>query len=616
MQKRVYFALKARNQEQVNTSIMSDGRLSPGKMNRVRVLSDNVANKIAAGEVVENPASAVKELLENAIDAESTEITIEVKSGGKALISVSDNGVGMSKDDTVLALERHSTSKIRSVSDLQKVSTLGFRGEAIPSIASVSRFTIATCEKDSLIGTFLKVYGGKLVNVVDVGRSPGTTVEVRNLFFNVPARRKYMRSVEREAASICRLINAYALAYPQIYFRLVHNDREVLVAPKTDRLEERLAKVLGKKTAEQLIPFRYEEKGVLVRGYAGHPTTTRSNRSGQLLYVNNRPVFSPPLSYAVLLAYKTLVMKGRYPLFVLFLEISSEFVDMNVHPTKKEVRFKNEWEVRDIVVRAVSRALKESDLAPHFFSDQYKPPPQPSSDFEKALARRMEERFPRAERPRQTAPPAGAPLDVHAEDQTHLPLQRRRRRSLRFLSQLMDSYILAEDDEGLVLVDQHAAHERVLYEKVMAGLRKGSCESQWLLIPSTVEVSSEESFLLQENNELLRNIGFEMRPFGERTFIIEAVPPFFPTADIKTAVQDFLAAVQQSRKEYDAEREKIMVRSVCRSSVMAHDRLSPEECEALLVRLMSAEFPYTCPHGRPTMVKMSLSEIEKRFKRR
>ena len=585
-------------------------------MNRVRVLSENVANKIAAGEVIENPASVVKELLENAIDAEGTEVTIEVKSGGKSFISVSDNGVGMSKDDAVLALERHSTSKVRSVSDLEKVKTLGFRGEAIPSIASVSRFTIATCEKDSLIGTFLKVDGGKLINVVDVGRSPGTTVEVRNLFFNVPARRKYMRSAEREAAAICRLVDAYALAYPPIYFRLVHNDRDVLVAPKTDRTEERLAKVLGKKTAAQLIPFHSEEKGVVVRGYAGHPTVTRSNRSGQLLYVNNRPVVSPPLYYAVMLAYKTLVPKGRYPLAVVFLEITPEFVDMNVHPTKKEVRFKNEWEVRDIVMRAVSRALKECDLAPHFFSDQYEPPPEPESKFEKALARRMDERFPPGKRPPQPPAPARAASGAPAEDQAHLPLRRGRKGSLRFLSQLSDTYILAEDAEGLVLVDQHAAHERVTYEKVMAGLGKGGCESQRLLMPSTIEVSSEESFLLQENDELLRSIGFEVRAFGEGTFVIEAVPSFFPMAHVKEAVHDFLTAVQQSRKEYDAEREKIVVRSVCRSSVMAHEQLSAEECEALLVRLMAAEFPYTCPHGRPTMVKISLKEIEKRFKRR
>ena len=583
-------------------------------MNRVRVLSDNVANKIAAGEVIENPASVVKELLENTIDAGSTEITVEVKSGGKSLISVSDNGVGMSKDDAVLSLERHSTSKVRSVSDLEKVKTLGFRGEAIPSIASVSRFSIATCEKDSLIGTFLKVDGGKLVNVVDVGRSPGTTIEVRNLFFNVPARRKYMRSVEREAAAISRLIDVYALAYPRVYFRLVHNERDVLVAPKTDRLEERLAKVLGKKTAGQLIPFNYEEKGVVVRGYAGHPAATRSNRSGQLLYVNHRPVVSPPLYYAVMLAYKTLVPKGRYPLAVLFLEISAEFVDMNVHPTKKEVRFKNEWDVRDIVVRGVSRALKESDLAPHFFSDQYERPPEPKTDFEKALARRLEERFSAGQRPRQaTAPPRAA--GAEAEGQERMPLQRRRP-SLNFLSQLSDTYILAEDEEGLVLIDQHAAHERVLYEKVMAEVRKGSCESQRLLIPTTIEVSSEESFLLQENGELLRTIGFEIRPFGERTFIVEGVPSFFPTADAQRPVRDFLASVQQSRKEYDSEREKVLVRSVCRSSVMARDRLSDKECEGLLVRLMSTEFPHTCPHGRPTMVKMSLKEIEKRFKRR
>jgi len=585
-------------------------------MNRVRVLSDNVANKIAAGEVVENPASVVKELVENGIDAESTEITVEARSGGKSFISVSDDGIGMSRDDAILALERHSTSKIRSVADLGKVGTLGFRGEAIPSIASVSRFSITTCERDALIGTFLKVHGGKLVNVVEVGRPPGTTVEVRNLFFNVPARRKYMRSAEREAAAICKLIDAYALAYPHVYFRLVHNEREVLLAPKTDHIEERLAKVLGKKTAEQLIPFDYEEKGVVVRGYAGHPSVTRSNRSGQMLYVNNRPVVSPPLYHALMLAYKTLVPKGRYPLAVLFLDISPEFVDMNVHPTKKEVRFKNEWAVRDIVLRGVSGALKEADLAPHFFSDQYEKPPEPQSDFEKALAKREEERS-------RVAPVSGKSSDLsraasrpEAEKQADLPFKARRSTSLRFLSQLSNTYILAEDEQGLVLIDQHAAHERVLYEKVMAGLKSGSCPSQRLLIPSTVEVSSGEGFILKENTELLNKIGFEIRPFGDRTFIIEAVPPFFPVADPKAAVHDFLAAVQESKKAYDGEREKVLVRSACRSAVMARDRMSPEECEVLLAQLMSAEFPYTCPHGRPTMIKMSLKEIEKQFKRR
>jgi DNA mismatch repair protein MutL len=585
-------------------------------MNRIKVLSDNVANKIAAGEVVENPASVVKELLENAIDAESTEIIVEVRSGGKSLISVADNGIGMSRDDAVLALERHSTSKIRSVADLERVSTLGFRGEAIPSVASVSRFSITTCERDALIGTFLKMDGGKLVNVVEVGRPPGTTVEVRNLFFNVPARRKYMRSAEREAAAICQLMDTYALACPHIYLRLVHNEREVLLAPKTDRMEQRLAKVLGKKTAEQLIPFDYEEKGVVVRGYVGHPSTTRSNRSGQMLYVNNRPVVSPPLYYSVLLAYKTLVPKGRYPLAVLFLDISPEFVDMNVHPTKKEVRFKNEWAVRDIVLRGISRALKEADLAPHFFSDQYEKPPEPSSKFEKVLAERQEDRFRLAPASGETPKKAEALPHAEFEKQVGLPFKMRQRTSLRFLSQLSDSYILAEEEKGLVVIDQHAAHERVLYEKIMTGLKSGSCPSQRLLIPSTVEVSSGEGFILRENSGLLNRMGFEIRPFGERTFIVEAVPPFFPVADPKTAVHDFLAAVEESKKEYDAEREKVLVRSACRSAVMARDRMSPEECEMLLSQLMSAEFPYTCPHGRPTMIKMSLKEIEKQFKRR
>lgn len=585
-------------------------------MNRIRVLSDDVANKIAAGEVVENPASAVKELLENAIDAESTEITIEIRAGGKSYISLSDNGIGMGRDDAVLAIERHSTSKIRAASDLEKVATLGFRGEALPSIASVSRFSITTCERDALIGTFVKVAGGKLVNVVEVGRPPGTTVEVRNIFYNVPARRKYLRSVEQEAAAICRLVDSYALAYPGVYFRLVHNEREVLLLPKTDRMEERLARILGKRTAGQFVPFRYEEKGVVTWGYAGHPSATRTNRMGQHLYVNNRPVVSPPLYYAVMLAYKTLVPKGRYPLAVVFVEIPPELVDMNVHPAKKEVRFKNEWAVRDLVLRGISCALKDADLAPHFFSDQYEKPVEPKGDFEKALAQHAEQKGPRPWREKDIAEREQIPRRATPETEAELPMEMKRRSSLRFLSQLSDSYILAEDEEGLVVVDQHAAHERVLYERIMQGLKGGNCPAQRLLLPTTVEVSSDEGFVLKENAELLRRIGFEVRPFGERTVIVEAVPPFFVTGDMKKAVHDFLATAQESRHERDTEREKVLVRSACRSAVMAHDQMSPEECESLLAKLMSAESPHTCPHGRPTMIKMSLKEIEKQFMRR
>jgi len=621
-------------------------------MNRIKILNEDTANKIAAGEVVEGPLSVVKELVENSIDAGSTKIEIELKSGGKNLIRVSDDGCGMSRDDAVLTLERHSTSKISSHQDLSTVATMGFRGEAIPSIASVSRFTITTCEKESasdvpaeselvasqavpqnkaIVGTFVKVDGGKLINVLDVGRSFGTTVEIKNLFFNVPARRKYMRSVERETSDILRTVQNYAVACPQIYFSIIHNDKTLLLAPSASTLEDRLATIFGKTFLPQMIPVDSKGVGLNISGFISKPAFTRSNRLSQMLFVNRRPIKSLPISYAVAAGYRTLLPKGRYPLFVLFIEIDPEEIDVNVHPTKREIRFRNEWGVKENVTGAVSRALKGQELAPvaEFPAVDKKPNtdsisvPEPKtapSDFEKRLAASTEKTF--QFRPQEQSKLAiDKPVEETKGSETKPVVGSKPapklKSEMKFLAQLKNSYILAETNEGLAILDQHAAHERVLYERFTnVVLNNSREESQGLLIPQTLELPPSDSIIFEKSLTVLQQIGFNVRSFGKNTFIIDGVPAYLPSSSIEETIHNILAYIHDNRSDFSSNKDKTVIRSACRASVMARESLQPEECRQLLKDLFLCENPYTCPHGRPTIIKMPFVKLQKEFKRK
>jgi len=602
-------------------------------MNRVKVLSEDTANKIAAGEVVEGPLSVVKELVENSVDAASSSIEIDLKSGGKTLVRVSDNGVGMSRDDAVLALERHATSKISAPDDLINISTMGFRGEAIPSIASVSRFTITTCEQGQSVGTFVKVDGGKLINVLDIGRSSGTTVEVKSLFYNVPARRKYLRSVENETSNILRTLQNYAAAYPGIRFSVTHNDKVLLLAPSANTIDDRLATIFGKKFMDRMVPVEAEETPLKIKGFLSKPHFTRSNRSSQMLFVNRRPIRSISISHAATTGYRTLLPRGRHPVFILFLELEPSQIDVNVHPTKREIRFQNEWKIKEIITHAVVAALKKAQLAPVVEFPQTgrsagstPETPEPTR-FEKKLASATDEAFryqPASQRDLKIEPPRQFTLQK-ATDIQPLPAQPAAttsqstagRMSFRFLAQLKNSYILAEDDEGLIIIDQHAAHERVLFERLSAMLDGNrSPESQRLLVAETIELPPSESVILDENIVILHRMGFDIRSFGKNAFIIDAAPAYLPADSVAETIENILSYISNNRKDYKADREKTIIRSACRAAVMANNALTEQEAVVLLNDLALCDMPYTCPHGRPTVIRMPIDKLEIEFNRK
>ncbi len=602
-------------------------------MNKIRVLTEHTANKIAAGEVVERPASVVKELVENCLDAGATEILVEVKSGGKSLVRVSDNGTGMGRDDAILCLERHSTSKIREAKDLDDIRTMGFRGEAIPSIASISRFSVTTCAKGETVGTFVKVEGGKTVNVVDVGRSPGTTVEVKNLFFNVPARRKFLRSVEREMAEISRVMDNYALANPQVHFQLMHNDKTVLLAPATEKMGDRVIAVFGRQFLNQLLPVGFDGKRLNMTGYVGNPGLTRSSRSHQFLFVNKRPIVSTGIGYAVTVAYSGMLMKGRYPVFILFLEITPGGIDVNVHPTKREIRLRNEWDVKEEVTEAIRSVLAKMDLTPELRESIPETKPRiEKTEFEEKLSS-VEQSFFVPGRPlpgKLTSSdhrmPVKAALEANRGDDgvesgeeeavVDHTASERKPLNLRLLGQLMKSYLLAEDEGGLVLIDQHAAHERVLYERLSRVLESGVVESQNMLVPATVELTASEAMIIETDLDVLQRLGFGLRQFGRNTFIIEALPDYVGVKNQEKVIRDILDQLKQDRAARPSEREQAVQYAVCRAAVKAHDSLTEKEALGLIQELRDCEIPYTCPHGRPTMIRMSLREIERQFRRR
>ena len=620
-------------------------------MNRIQVLSEDMANKIAAGEVIERPASVVKELVENALDAGAAEIEVEVTAGGRGLVRVSDNGSGMGRDDAILSLERHSTSKIRAPADLASITTMGFRGEALPSVAAVSRLTITTCEPGAETGTFVKVDAGRLVNVVEIGRAPGTTVEVKQLFRNVPARRKYLRSAEREMGEIARTIDTYALAHPGVYFSLMHNGKVVALMPKAERFADRVAAVFGRRLVEQMVPVAHDAAGFSIMGYVGKPALTRSNRAQQYYYVNGRPIWHTGISRAVEQGFKSLLMRGRHPVAVLFIDVDPAQVDPNVHPTKRQVRFRHEWDLKEVVAAAVAEALAGRDLAPTASMTEKNEPPistddtdqaapsapigqeAPAADrtaFEKELADAAAKQFwtkrgPSAPastelfRPDEEPAPEAAPEPVEAAEEKQpqeSPEAPHGRLWLKYLAQLRNSYLLAEDDAGLVVIDQHAAHERVLYERIMAALGGRGRTSQRLLMPRTIEMTRREALVIEEHGGLFERMGFELRQFGPSTVLVEAMPTYMPDAEWDALFRDILDEVDANQKEYRRRPEETLVVAACKAAVKAHDVLAPDESAQLLRDLAACDRPYTCPHGRPTMIRMTEHDLEKEFKRR
>lgn len=574
---------------------------------KIHILSDEMASRIAAGEVVERPASVVKELIENSLDAGATEISVSIEKSGTALICVTDNGEGMGSEDLALAVERHATSKLRNEEDLFRIATLGFRGEALPSIASVSRMEIVSRLPLSETGCRIRIEGGKKAAPLVTGSPPGTTVEIRDIFFNTPARRKFLKSPATELSHICDVFNRMALAHPEVHFRLSHEGRTIadhaVVSQRTDRFYQ----VLGREIAKDLIPFSWVRGDLLASGYLSSVPTSFPNSRYLITFVNRRFVRDKTLTHAVLQGYETLLMKGQYPAVVLFLDIPSAEVDVNVHPAKYEVKFRRQSIVHETVAEAIQQKLKEKAKEPSRNTF-----PTMSGPF----AGVMEAQLPYANRvaeqerhPRTDAFPISG---GHAESIPGGFFS-----SLSILGQILGCYLVCSSPRGLALIDQHAAHERVFFEKFRQQLIGGNVQKQSLLIPQTIELTAGELMLLEQKLPALERLGFLLEPFGPASYAITGVPALLPEGDYRPIVRQMvaeLAEVENSEKVRQHLEERL-ASMACHSVIRANRKLEMREMQALLSELDGIEFATQCPHGRPVLIEFGRDELDRMFKR-
>lgn len=675
-------------------------------MSKIRILSDALASQVAAGEVVERPAAVVRELVENSLDAGARHIEVHAQRGGSALLRIVDDGVGMDREDAMLCLERHATSKIRTKEDLAAITSFGFRGEALPSIASVSRFRLATREKESLVGTEIEVSGGKLTAVRDHGGAPGTVIEARSLFFNVPARRKFLRTESTEFAHVEQQLRLHAIANPQVTFTLSHNGEVVLHLPATRDMLERIRGLLGDELASRLLKVEPQTiRGITVSGYIGGPGMSRSNRQMQTTFLNGRPIESASISYGLREGYHTALMKGQHPVTFLFIQMDPHAFDVNVHPAKKEVRFHDGQAVREAIARCVSRTLETASKLPvgHVpaplsragaSAPAGQPPPVHPVERQENLDIRVERSAPPLRRFEPGVTPAAAsleaaygrgalPTQVPARSVPAVSLARRPQAErgappeseveavpppkveaseeatentdpetaaapdasasashessapsrppatltaddrqppsdFRIIGVLQKLYVLMESKEGLVLMDQHAAHERVNFEKFRRALEAGGVPCQRLLIPITLQTTPRDTDLLRQNQAALSRLGIEIEPFGPNVFKVEALPAFLKADDPAAWLDQVIEELGSLSTKTSSLRlsEDAIATTACRASVKSNDVLSIPELQGLLKDLFACEMPYCCPHGRPTLVQISTAELERKFGRR
>jgi DNA mismatch repair protein MutL len=583
---------------------------------RIHILPDHVANQIAAGEVVERPASAIKELVENSLDALASQIEIEIRNGGKTELRVADDGYGMGRDDALLAIDRHATSKIRDEKDLRAIRSLGFRGEALPSISAVSRFELETAPVEDGVGTRIKINGGRVVAVEEIARRPGTTVTVRSLFFNVPARAKFLRSAAAEARAVSEATTALALANLSTAFRLRSNSRELLDVPRTGDLAARIAAIWGEELASQLLPIDYLSDGLRVAGLIQRPADTRPGTRRLYLFVNGRPFSDRFIVRAAEEAYRTTLPSGYRPVLFLYFELPAEEVDVNVHPAKAEVRFRNKMKVEATVREAVRSGLEGIESTARLG-------PQATGTVQ-LTSRGLP---PGPAQPRPTAATPGgaqmalfvpgevAPSEPSAETGEEPGWWTGRAGAMW---QLHDSYILAETRSGLIIVDQHSAHERVLFEQLMRDFRGGKTSSQRLLFPITLRLSPGEMQAVEELAGVLRRVGYELETFGSNTVIIHAVPNPHPHFDAERCFREMIAELAHGSPLVDSARnqhERVAKSFACKAAVKAGQDLSEREMTELFDQLFASELPGHDVHGRPTILRLSLEELARRFGR-
>jgi DNA mismatch repair protein MutL len=601
-------------------------------MPNIRILSDRVANQIAAGEVIERPAAVVKELVENSLDAGATRVEVEFRHGGRSYIRVEDNGGGMTKDDALLSLERHATSKLVETADLDRLGTFGFRGEAVPSIASVSHFELQTRPATGP-GTEIVINGGKLVHVRECGLAPGTRITVTHLFNSVPARRKFLKSDATESAHIIQTVRLYALACPQTAFTLIEDGRVLFQSPSCTTLTERVAEIFGRQLAGDLLPVETSETGLKFSGLIGKPGVSRATRHEMLMFVNRRPVDSRTLNYALIESYATSLAKGRYPVAVLFLDMDPAAVDVNVHPAKREVRFRNEGAVRGFVIRAVLQALREWGAPAPQIADRGSgnadlratpaenmpgdpvPVPAPPSVMSQPFR-------PFVSIPPPIAPARTTPLAVPLSANPHSPIRPPQSSATalmgwRFLGTAHGDYALFEAPGGVVVLDRRAAHERVWFERLQAQFARGEVASQRLLFALPVELDAIASALLADRLKFLHDHGLEVGEFGRNFFRIEAVPVWLDPADAETFLRDIIGLMREGRldgKKADLANEEL-ARLAAQRAVRLPATVGDSEALALVAQLFACNQPHTSPAGRPTHFELSKGELGRRFQR-
>jgi DNA mismatch repair protein MutL len=591
-------------------------------MPNIKVLPPNIANKIAAGEVVDRPASIVKELVENSIDADATEIKIIISHAGKEMIQVVDNGGGMSEEDAVLAFERHATSKINEIKDLDHILTLGFRGEALVSIASVSRMELKTCLTDEQTGALLKVDSGKITYKEKIALEQGTIITVKNLFYNTPARRNFLRADSTETNHILKALKRFFLSNPDIHFVVINNDEEIFNLPATTQ-DKRIAQVFGKKFYDGLVYVKEELNDIMLEGYICQPDNARGNTSNQFIYLNRRAIVNRSLAHAVFHGYGNLIERSKYPQFIMFLNISPNLVDVNVHPTKMEVRFANERVIYHLFLSAVRKAIQKEDMVPEFsMKTSQKERNEIHNHFQ---SRRFERSLQGKHSPFE--------VETSSEDQTEMEFKnldlneyseesdRGEKKASHHpvqanLWQVHNRYILSQIKSGLVVIDQHVAHERVLYEKILKFLEADrNVPSQQLLFPQTLDLALEDYLVFSENKEWLEKIGFAINELSGRTVMIEAIP-----ADVKVGHESkILIQILDYYRENEGSKyqphEKIAAAFACKNAIKSGEKLSLDEMNSLVDQLFATKEPYFCPHGRPVIITFGLEELDKKFKR-
>ena len=591
-------------------------------MSFVHVLDDNTINKIAAGEVVERPASVIKELVENAIDAKADRIEVEIMAGGTSFMRVSDNGIGMSREDAEKAILRHATSKIVQVDDLQAIATLGFRGEALPSIASVSRFNLQTRQAGAELGTEIKITGGKTTEIGVAGCNLGTTIRVEDLFFNTPARKKFLKTNNTESGRINEFIIKLAISHPEIAFKLINNNKSSLATPGRGDLKETLQSLYGASVGQSLLPLEFEDEDIKLWGFVSKPSAIRSSRSWQTFIVNGRIIASRAIAKAIDNAYHALIPKSGYPLIALNIEVPQHTIDVNVHPQKTEMKFEDESRIFKAVYKAVLDAVRPKGQV-----GQLGQLAAQADHVQQHVEKGLQElnfgqsvmNFPlREEKPAMTWQEGTTALAQDksvksvqsvVDEEEKLPTA-----GMIPIGQVDDTYIIVQDEDSLYIVDQHAAHERVLFDRFSA--QAEHIPSQQLLVHLILDFSTHESQIIEENLELLAGLGFGLEPSGPNQFRLMEVPADVPSSQAEEFIREVLASMEELHRPTAAElRQAVLATTACKAAIKAGFKLNYRQMEILLQELNDTAMPYTCPHGRPTIIKFSSDELAKMFKR-